>query len=90
MAEIKLRASQERLERLSIGVYRRANRGDIDAMVQMLAHFMIDERGYMEQIAAEAELDALSFGELREAIDGLSATMQNTAAPKASGTPSPN
>ena len=88
MTDIKLRVSQERLERLKIGIFRRANRGDIDAMVSMLAHFMIGETGYLPRDEAEAALDDLDFGELKESIDSLSTTMQDAAAPKATAPPS--
>ena len=81
---LKLNVTQERLEHLNIGVYRRAGKGEIDAMVQMLAHFCIGPSGFLPQVEAEALLDAMSFAELKEAVEGLSGAMQDAAAPKES------
>ena len=89
--EIKLRPSQERLESMNVGMYRRATKGSEDEAINCVAYFMIGDDGrYMTSEAANELLDNLTMGELKTAFASLQDVMKESAAPKASETPSTN
>ncbi len=87
--EIKLRAGQERLESLNVGMYRRATKGNEDEAINCVAYFMIGDDGrYMPSEAANELIDSLTMGELKAAFAMLQDVMKESAAPKANATPS--
>jgi len=84
--EMVLHVTQERLERLKVGIWRKAQKGDVDSIFAFLAHFMIDGRGvYMPLEAAYEVLDEFELGELEGAMERLKDQMEEAAVPKASG-----
>ena len=84
--EIKLRSSQERLESLNSGVYRRATIGEYNSVCKALAHFMIAEDGrYLGEAAGLGVIDSMSIKEVKDTFVQLSAVIQDSAVPKATG-----
>lgn len=77
------------MKSLKVGPFRRAQRGDVDAMLSVLAHFMIGDDGqYMGGDAADALLDELTFEDLGAAFADLQGVMMESSAPKATAPPS--
>jgi len=84
--KMELHVTQERLERLKVGVWRKAQAGDLNAVFTFLAHFMVDERGrFLKSDAAFDILDEFEMGELQEAVGRIETEMREAAVPKAPG-----
>ena len=82
--EIKCVVTEERMQRLKSGHWRRAQKGEYDAQMHVIAHFMVTARGgWMGQAEALDVLDEYEMGDLIEAMASLNLAIQEQAAPKA-------
>ena len=67
-ARVRIHMTQERMEGLKVGIWRRAQNNDMDAMITLLARFVVDESGrWIPKDKAIEALDELTFSELAEA-----------------------
>ena len=82
--DIKVVVTEERMRTLKVGVWRKAQRRDVDSIFSFLAHFMVNEQGrHMAPDDSFALLDELEMGEMEAAIDNIQTQMKDAAVPKA-------
>ena len=82
--DIQVLITEERMQRLKSGIWRRANAGDYDAQMRVISHFMVGERGvYVGHDKALGILDEMDMGEVGEAMTALNDKIQSVIAPKA-------
>ena len=78
--------AEDRLRQLKVGIFRRAQQEDFDALMRMTAHFMTNGTGeYMPFDDALDILDELEIGELEETFGQMVTVAQDAAAPKKTG-----
>lgn len=91
--ELRFKVSEERTELLPMGVYRRFEQ-DADAQMNFIAHFMVDDDGYLVQYDADGIyesgleqawqiLDPLPLRKIREIVGAIQGDVEETAVPKA-------
>ena len=82
-ARVRIHMTQERMEGLKVGIWRRAQNNDMDAMITLLARFVVDESGrWIPKDKAIEALDELTFAELSKTIAQVGEMANEVAAPK--------
>ena len=82
-SRVQIHMTQERMEGVKVGLWRRAQNNDMDAMITLLARFVIDSSGrWMPKDKAIEALDELTFAELSETIAQMGELANEVAAPK--------
>jgi hypothetical protein len=80
---LRLSVTQERMNRLKVGTIRKSQTGDVGALFDYIAHFMVDDQGrHLNREAAFALLDEVEIGQLQTVGEQLNALAQESAAPK--------
>lgn len=81
--EILLHVSEERMQRIKVGVMRRGSReGDLEGKLDLIAHFLIRADGtYLDKKEADEFLDDLEFQELNDLAGELNTAMGEAAVP---------
>ena len=84
--QIRLKPGEERIQGMRMGIFRKAQSMDIDAMARFVAHFMTDKNGaYLPEDVALELVDELTLEQLGDTMQALSDMIQEDAAPKAPG-----
>ncbi len=94
MLDITLSVTSDRVDSLEIDALIGAQEGDMRAMRDTLAHFVVDKEGkYVEPVIAQRMVGKMTIGQLKVESANLQGSLRDDAAPKAtekdSDSPSP-
>jgi hypothetical protein len=82
--KVRIRLTQERMEGVKVGVWRKAKNNDMDAMIEMLSSFVVGPTGlWLPHDEAVDYLDNLTFKQLGETVAQVGEMAEEIAAPKA-------
>lgn len=80
---VNLLVTQERIEVLKVGVFKRGTReGDFEGKIDLIAHFVTGPKGYLSFENAVESLDDITMGQLNEVAEELGRQMSEEVAPK--------